>query len=487
MPVTAQRYFAPTTVRNFGRRGDAIDVPPLSDVQLKSYDRFLQLDAAIDKRENMGLEGVLQEIFPIESYDKSIRLEFLRYELGKPRYDPDECRKLRLTYGRPFRVWLRLVKESPVEEEVYLGDMPIMIGGGEFIINGAERVVVSQLHRSPGVDFTIDEDTGDRRMHACRIIPERGSWIEINVTKKEAFHVRIDQSGKFPATTLLRAMDPAYGNEADIIKAFYPVEKVKVTADTATALVGKIVVGDVIDNETGEVLVDSRSELTERLVDILLKSKMHHIEVLGAVKDPVILRTLHEDPTSSHEEALLKIYQRLRPGNPPQLEKAKELFKEKFLDPSRYRLGRVGRFRINRKFEQQVPESEMCLRPIDLLNRRYRPPRQSSSADDRRTGRDELRKGFLKLRRTVQERMSLKDAEDMTPRSLDQPQEHLGGHRVLLRPRRTVAGRRPDEPAVDADARTSSVGPRPGRFESQARGLRSARRSHLALRPHLPD
>jgi DNA-directed RNA polymerase subunit beta len=436
MPVTAQRYFAPTTVRNFGRRGDAIDVPPLSDVQLKSYDRFLQLDAAIDKRENMGLEGVLQEIFPIESYDKSIRLEFLRYELGKPRYDPDECRKLRLTYGRPFRVWLRLVKESPVEEEVYLGDMPIMIGGGEFIINGAERVVVSQLHRSPGVDFTIDEDTGDRRMHACRIIPERGSWIEINVTKKEAFHVRIDQSGKFPATTLLRAMDPAYGNEADIIKAFYPVEKVKVTADTATALVGKIVVGDVIDNETGEVLVDSRSELTERLVDILLKSKMHHIEVLGAVKDPVILRTLHEDPTSSHEEALLKIYQRLRPGNPPQLEKAKELFKEKFLDPSRYRLGRVGRFRINRKFEQQVPESEMCLRPIDLLNSiRYllKLRNKEGIIDDidhlgnRRLrtidelAADELRKGFLKLRRTVQERMSIKDQQDMTPRSLINP------------------------------------------------------------------
>ncbi|HMO37293.1 MAG TPA: DNA-directed RNA polymerase subunit beta, partial [Gemmatales bacterium] len=315
MPVTAQRYFIPSSVRNFGRRGDAIDVPPLSDVQLKSYERFLQLDVPPEKRDkNTGLEGVLQEIFPIESYDKAIRLEFLRYELGKPRYDPDECRKLKLTYGRPFRVWLRLVKDSPVEEEVYLGDMPIMIGGGEFIINGAERVVVSQLHRSPGVDFTLDEDTGDRRMHACRIIPERGSWIEINVTKKEAFHVRIDQSGKFPATTLLRAMDPAYGNEADIIKAFYPVEKVKVNAETAKALVGKKVVGDVIDPETGEVLVDSCNDLTERLVDILLKSKMQHIEVLGNIKDDVILRTLKEDPTSSHEEALLKIYQRLRPG-----------------------------------------------------------------------------------------------------------------------------------------------------------------------------
>jgi DNA-directed RNA polymerase subunit beta len=436
MPVTAHRYFIPSNVRNFGRRGDAIDVPPLSDVQLTSYDRFLQYDVPVHKRENLGLEGVLQEIFPIESYDKSIRLEFLRYELGKPRYDPDECRKLRLTYGRPFRVWLRLVKEQPVEEEVYLGDMPIMIGGGEFIINGAERVVVSQLHRSPGVDFTLDEDTGDRHMHACRIIPERGSWIEINVTKKEAFHVRIDQSGKFPATTLLRAMDPAYSSEADILRAFYSIEKVKVNADSAAALLGKIVVGDIIDNQTGEILVDSRAELTERQIDTLIASKIGTIEILGPVKDPVILRTLQEDPTNSHEEALLKIYQRLRPGNPPQLEKARELFKEKFLDPSRYRLGRVGRFRINRKFEQNVPETDMCLRPIDLLNSiRYLMKLRAKDGviDDidhlgnRRLrtidelAADELRKGFLKLRRTVQERMSIKDQQDMTPRSLINP------------------------------------------------------------------
>ena len=128
-------------------------MPPLTDIQTNSYDRFLQLDTPPDKRTPTGLEGVLREIFPIESYDKTLSLQYIKYELGKPRYGPDECRQLRLTYGRPFRVWLRLDKDQPVEEEVYLGDMPIMIGGGEFIINGAERVVVSQLHRSPGVDF----------------------------------------------------------------------------------------------------------------------------------------------------------------------------------------------------------------------------------------------------------------------------------------------------------------------------------------------
>src|SRR5260221_11067081 len=180
------------------------------------------MDVPLEKRQQMGLEGVLKEIFPIESYDKKLALEYMKYELGKPRYGPDECRQLRLTYGRPFKVWLRLVKDQPVEEEVYLGDMPIMIGGGEFIINGAERVVVSQLHRSPGVDFVEETEAGDRKLHSCRIIPERGSWIEINVTKKETLGVRIDPSGKFSSMTLLHSMDRSYSTRADILRAFYP-------------------------------------------------------------------------------------------------------------------------------------------------------------------------------------------------------------------------------------------------------------------------
>src|SRR6201996_9527708 len=220
MPIPALRIIVPTNTRNFGRFGDAVEVPDLTDVQTRSYDRFLQLDVSFDRRTQTGLEGVLQEIFPIESYDKKISLEYIRYELGKPRYDADECRQLRLTYGRPFRVWLRLKLSDGTarEEEVYLGDMPIMIGGGEFIINGAERVVVSQLHRSPGVDFVVETEASDRKLHSCRIIPERGSWVEINVTKKEALGVRIDQSGKFSAMTLLRAMDKAYSSNADILR-----------------------------------------------------------------------------------------------------------------------------------------------------------------------------------------------------------------------------------------------------------------------------
>ena len=217
---------------------------------------------------------MLREIFPIESYDKSLRLEYLRYELGKPRYEPDECRQLRLTYGRPFKVWLRLTKEQPIEEEVYLGDMPIMLGGGEFIINGAERVVVSQLHRSPGVDFVDGNGGGgERRLHSCRIIPERGSWIELNVTRKESLAVRIDQSGKFSAMMLLRAMDPQVRRERRPAAGLLPdTQKVKIVDGRSAAKIeGKLAVADIVypadSPRAGEILVESGQKITKNAAE----------------------------------------------------------------------------------------------------------------------------------------------------------------------------------------------------------------------------
>ena len=184
MATPAQRRLIPGSVRNFGSGREHHPIPDLTTIQTASYEAFLQHEVPTEKRKDQGIESVLKEIFPIESYDKQVTLEYLRYDLGKPRYTPEECRQLRLTYGRPFRVWLRLHKDEPIDEEVYLGDMPIMLGGGEFIINGAERVVVSQLHRSPGVDFVLEADTtSDRKLPSCRIIPERGSWIEVNVNQ----------------------------------------------------------------------------------------------------------------------------------------------------------------------------------------------------------------------------------------------------------------------------------------------------------------
>jgi len=443
MAVTAKRRLETTTTRRFGSGREAYSIPDLTEIQTKSYARFLQYDTASDKRKDEGLESVLREIFPIESYDKKLKLEFLRYELGKPRYEPDECRQLRLTYGRPFRIWLRLNKEQPIEEEVYLGDLPIMLGGGEFIINGAERVVVSQLHRSPGIDFVSDMEAGEKRLHSCRIIPERGSWIEINTTKKDSITVRIDQSGKFSVMTLLRAMDPKFGLDADILRTFYEPTKQKISdGRSASKIEGRIAVGDVVypvgSDRAGEILVESGHKITKTAAESICSSGLKSLEIMEPPTTPLLLNALADDGTSSHEEALLRIYQRLRPGNPPQLEKAKALFTEKFYDTNRYRLGRVGRFRINRKLNLSVPEDEMVLRPEDLINsvkyllglvsgdtnahvddidhlgnRRLRTIDELAS--------DEMRKGFLKLRRTVQERMSLKDIEDMTPRSLINP------------------------------------------------------------------
>jgi DNA-directed RNA polymerase subunit beta len=443
MAVTARRRLETTSTRRFGSGRDPYAIPDLTEIQTKSYARFLQYDASLEKRKDEGLEGVLREIFPIESYDKKLQLEYLRYEIGKPRYEPDECRQLRLTYGRPFRIWLRLNKEQPIEEEVYLGDLPIMLGGGEFIINGAERVVVSQLHRSPGIDFVSEIEAGERRLYSCRVIPERGSWIEVNTTKKDSITVRIDQSGKFSVMTLLRAMDPKYGMDADILRTFYESIKQKVVdGRSGNKIEGRIAVGDIVypvgSDRAGEILVESGQKITKSAAEAICSSGLKLVEIMEPPATPLLLNALTDDGTSSHEEALLRIYQRLRPGNPPQLEKAKALFHEKFYDTNRYRLGRVGRFRINRKLGLTVPEDEMVLRPEDLIFAvKYLMRLVTSDSDahvddidhlgNRRLrtidelAADEMRKGFLKLRRTVQERMSLKDIEDMTPRSLINP------------------------------------------------------------------
>ncbi|MHC5082322.1 MAG: DNA-directed RNA polymerase subunit beta [Planctomycetota bacterium] len=414
-------------IRNFGKIDDAIEVPDLIEVQLKSYGRFLQREASVASREDKGLEALFREIFPIVSYDKTMELEYLGYELEKPRYSLDQCRELRLTYGYPLKVRCQLKRKEAddiAEQAIYLGEVPVMIGGGEFIVNGAERVIVNQLHRSPGVDFVIDSKDGDRVLHGARIIPERGSWIEMSVTKKDVLVIRIDQSSKIPATTFLRAMSDQYGKTEEIIRLFYKTKEVKVAKLDPTMWS----VGPIVDTETGEILVEAGVQLGDAVASIQA-SELDSIEVIAKAADPLILNTLAEDATESHEEALMKIYARLRPGNPAQVDKAKVLFEEKFYDTNRYRLGKVGRFRLNRKFGTSVELSEMALRSEDFLhtmkyildlrnnqgevddidhlgNRRLRTIDELAAS--------EVRKGLLKLRRTVQERMSMKSPEDVT-------------------------------------------------------------------------
>ncbi|MFQ5861775.1 MAG: DNA-directed RNA polymerase subunit beta [Candidatus Brocadiales bacterium] len=421
-------------VRDYGKVKEVVEVPSLTQIQTKAYMKFLQADVPASRRQNKGLESILREIFPIKSYDDKVTLEYVKYELGKPRYSPEECQQLRLTYGRPFRLRLRLTFEErgeSVEEEVYVGEMPVMIGGGEFIINGTDRVIVTQLHRSPGVDF-LEEVQAEKRRHSCRIIPERGSWVEIEVGKKDVLNVRIDQSGRFPATCFLRAMGEEFSRNEDIIRLFYETETVKLTS--ASRLKQSYSAQTVFDPKTGEVVLKAGALITEPTIDTLLKLGQKEVEIVKNVEDPLILNSLEDDKAGSHEEALLKLYARFRPGNPQQLDKAKQLFYDKFFDPKRYRLGSVGRFRLNRKFAQDINEKEMTLQKEDIVNSiRYimkLRKGEGAAVDDidhlgnRRLRTidelvgEELRRGFLRLRRTVQERMSGKEHEHLTPRVL---------------------------------------------------------------------
>ena len=436
---------AATNVRNFAKRGDAIPVPDLTIVQTEAYERFLQLAKGPHDRDiHMGLEALLREIFPIESYDGTMSLEYRYYTLEEPRYTPDECRELRLTFGRPFRVCLRLARQNHPdipEEEIYLGEIPIMMGGGEFIVNGAERVIVSQLHRSPGVDFSIVSDEGDRPLHSARIIPERGSWIELEVTKKDVLVMRIDQSTKIAATTFFRCLDESIASTGAILSLFYEVTEISVDKLKPEHWAAS----SIIDTETGEELVQVGRQIGDA-IEAVLKSNIKKLRVIQNPSDPLILNTVAEEKLeqfadvakTEYEAALLKIYTRLRPGNPPQVEKARQLFAEKFLDENRYRLGKVGRFRINRKFNLNVPEDQMFIRSEDFLNVIQSILDLRSKRPDPKTGRpvahvddidhlgnrrlrtldelacEEMRKGFLKLRRTVQERMSVKEPDELT-------------------------------------------------------------------------
>ncbi len=420
------------TSRNFGRMQDAVEIPDLVAVQRDSFAKFLQKDVPPTKRTDTGLEALFREIFPIESYDKKMSLEYICYELEKPHYTPLECRQLRLTYAYPLKIHCRLRSESGAdlaEQVIYLGEVPVMIGGGEFIVNGAVRVIVNQLHRSPGVDFLIESKEGDRVLHGGRIIPERGSWIEIGVTQKDILVVKIDQSSKIPATVFLRAVNPEYGTTESILKLFYPTKMVPTNKLTSNMWA----VSPIVDTSTGEILVNAGGQIGEKLA-VIQQSDIKKVEVIEDVRDQIIMNTLAQDDCPGHDQALLKFYMRLRPGNPPNQEKAQAFFHEKFFDANRYRLGKVGRFRLNRKFGQNVDENEMTLRPEDFLNTmKYMLALRNNEGEvddidhlgNRRLrtidelAADEIRKGLLKLRRTAQERMSIKRDAEEPPRVAD--------------------------------------------------------------------
>ena len=462
MATTSVRKFDydPKNIKNFGRQIVTFDVPDLTILQKESYQKFLQLDADPDHRKHQGLEAVLRESFPIFSTDKSCRLEYIHYELEKPDYTIEECRRLKLTYGYRFKVRLRRVGgEEPLEEDVYFGQIPVMLGGGEFIINGAERVVVNQLHRSPGIDFVKEVDDLDNSIsYHSRIVPERGSWVELYIAAKvrkdpNRIEVQIDQGPKFCAMDLIRAMNPEYSSDEAVLRLFFETKKVKLSGGKSAAkIAGKISAKTICyppeTDNAGELIVAAGYEIDVNAADAIATSGIKEVEVFDApsAKD-LILPTFRKSQTHSTEEAILDFYRRLRSGSPAQLDKARQFLKEKFFDPNRYRLGEVGRVRINRKFDPEYREPEegvqledMVLKVSDLINAvKYLNKLWTSESFDKsdqfengihpddidhlgnrrvRTidelACEDLRKGFMKLRRSAEEKLTA----DSTPRNV---------------------------------------------------------------------
>ena len=427
--------------RSFAFRDEGL-LPGLSDLQGRAYRDFLQMNTAPGRRKEQGLQALFQDIFPIESHDKTLALEYIGYSLGRPRYTPDECRELKYSFAYPLRVRLGLRRgEQSLEEEIFLGEIPVMMGGGEFIVNGSERVIVAQLHRSPGIDFSVEKHAGEKMLHSARIIPERGSWVEIMVSGKGTLQVRIDQQGKFSALTLLRALSQDWGTDEEILKLFYKAEVLKrperiSKAKFAGLIENRLALSQIRDMRTGEVWAESGQLITPEAAERIAASDLKEISLLVDPEDTLILDSLKEDTATSHEEALAAIYAKLRPGNPIQLEKARELLQDRFFDSQRYSLGRVGRFRINRKFKRpaEADKGPRTLIPEDFLDSVHyllglrKGEGETDDIDhlgNRRVrtlaemAHDDFRKGLLKVARAAVDRMSQEDdSETLTPRAL---------------------------------------------------------------------
>ncbi|MBI3003775.1 MAG: DNA-directed RNA polymerase subunit beta, partial [candidate division NC10 bacterium] len=498
---------------SFAKIPEIIAIPNLIEIQRRSFDQFLQQRVSPDRREQIGLQGVFSSIFPITDYDDSASLEFVKYEFGQPKYSPAECREKGMTYSAPLKVTLRLVVwdkggegeaksiRDIKEQEVYLGEMPLMTEHGTFVINGTERVVVSQLHRSPGVFF--DHDGGKTHasgkiLFSARLIPYRGSWLEFEFDASDILHVRIDRRRKFLATILLRAI--GYGSNDEILRLFYERDVVQIERGKEFALLltdrvegkevplspaqgwrvakdvvdprskevilgrgkklskaavkkavaarlrqvpvfkddlpGRITAVDVVDAKTGEVLLECAQEITAEALERILERGVERLLLLhaGEGREQFEIRdTLLRDATRSEEEALVEIYRRLRPGDPPTVESARALLDSIFFGPKRYDLSKVGRLKLNSKLGMEVPLSVRVLRQEDIVAIvRYllRLKHGEGMVDDidhlgnrrvRSAGElleDQFRIGLARMERAVRERMSTQELETLMPHDL---------------------------------------------------------------------
>lgn len=426
---------------SFIEKEEIIDLPNLIEIQIKSYNQFLQADKFPEDRENIGLQEVFNEIFPIKSYDEKTVLEFISYNLGVPKYSPDECIRRGITYNVTLKVKFRLTDETGIkEEEVYMGTIPVMTDKGTFIINGAERVVVSQLHRSPGICFEHERHPRGQILYSFRIIPYRGSWLEASFDTNDLIYIYIDRKKrrrKILATSFIRTL--GYSNNADIIEEFFDTCKVKLKSEKEIAkYVGKILAQDVIDEETGLVFGKASEKLTTAMLKRMVDAGIDVIRIAeDADETSPVIKMLAKDPTDSYESALKDFYRKIRPGEPATLSNARSAIMRLFFDPKRYNLGRVGRYKLNSKLGLEVTEDQ--LQTVTLIKEdvigalkyliRLKNGAEDASVDDidhlgnrrvRSVGeliQNQCRIGLARMEKIIRERMNLFDftSDTLTP------------------------------------------------------------------------
>ena len=427
---------------NFGKLKEVITPPNLIELQINSYLDFLQKGAPEKQRKNQGLEAVFREVFPIESYDQRLVLEYVSYTIGDPKNTELQCLRDGITYSVPLYVKLRLREEDFIkDEDIYMGEIPMVTDRGSFIINGAERVVVSQLHRSPGIAFEVAPHPNGKLLHSFRIIPDRGTWLEVQFDNNDLLYVYLDRRRrrrKFLITTLLRSI--GYSSDIDILNLFYEIKDLKVAKALDMENVSTLVlVEDAIDAQQGAVLARAYEPLTKQIVRTFEKHGLTTLRVIDtAVDEGAIIRALKKDPTRNEEEALKEIYKRLRPGEPPTTANAKALLKRLFFDPKRYDLSRVGRYKINQKLvlkadlEQRILQSDDVVFATKYLVRLKRGEGVVDDIDHLGSRRvrtvgellaNQCRVGLSRTERLVRERMTMYDqsVDSITPQKLINP------------------------------------------------------------------
>jgi DNA-directed RNA polymerase subunit beta len=427
---------------NYGSIEEVIQPPNLIDIQKKSFVDFLQADVDPLKREPIGFQAVFKEIFPIESYDGQCVLDFVKYDIQAPKLTEVECIKEGVTFAAPLYVTFRLKDGDEVrEEDIFMGDIPLMTENGSFVVNGAERVIVSQLHRSPGICFEQSTHANGSILYSFRIIPDRGSWIEVQFDTNKLINIYLDRKRrrrKFLAPTLFRAM--GYGTDEELLGLYYTFKKFAVSKKVKeTDLANLVLKSDIVDSDSGNMLARRYDKLTLDLISQIAVSGHTSIDVVDISFDEgLFLDSVKKDPSRDTEEALKDIYAKLRPGDPPSVANAKQMLKRIFGDPRRYDLGRVGRYKIQQKLNlHDNPDSRVLEREDLVAAVRYllKLQRGEGSIDDidhlgsrrvRTVGElmeGQVRVGLARTERLARERMTMIDAtvEKLTPQRLVNP------------------------------------------------------------------